>query len=119
MIKSLVHFLELKYYRSSVCDYNEAYQCLSELFHPATISVFVNVAYDHVLEGPNKSKENVGKLLSELVRYGSTVFLPLFVPVIFLSCPYSGNCTSFLSHIKLRRYLFLIQKKSFFVGFRF
>ena len=61
--------LELNYVGSSVCDFKEAYQCLSELFHPATISVFVNVAYENVLERPSKARENVGKLLSELVRY--------------------------------------------------
>lgn len=52
----------------SVCDYNEAYQCICELFHPSTVSVFVSVAYDTVLEGPAKARKDVGQLLSDLVR---------------------------------------------------
>jgi hypothetical protein len=39
-----------------------------EVFHPSTMPVFVSVAYDVVIEKPGKARENIGQLLSELVK---------------------------------------------------
>ena len=52
----------------NVCDFKEAYQCVSEKFHPATIHAFVLHVYDHTVELSVKKRENAGALLSNLVK---------------------------------------------------
>jgi hypothetical protein len=47
------------------------------VFHPSTLHLFVGVAYDTVLEKPGKARHNVGKLLSELVRYCGQALIPV------------------------------------------
>ena len=96
----------------SVCDLNEAYQCICELFHPSTISLFVSVAYDTVLEKSGKAKESIGKLLSELVRYVGTVkhciyvrYVLIIAIFIILTVPYRYHRTFLCTVLYLPAYL--------------
>ena len=52
----------------SVCDYNEAGQCLIDKFHPDTISMFVEAALNEVIDSSEKNRRNAGSLLSNLVK---------------------------------------------------
>jgi len=52
------------------CDYKEALQCISDKFHASTITSFVEVTYNEVLERSEKARRLGGTLLSELVKNG-------------------------------------------------
>ena len=52
----------------SVCDYNEAYQCIMEKFHSETIDAFVENTYNKVIESSEKNRRSAGTLLGNLVQ---------------------------------------------------
>jgi len=52
----------------NVCDYNEAYQCISEKFHSDTMHIFVENVYNYALEKSEKARRTSGQFMSNLVR---------------------------------------------------
>ena len=52
----------------NVCDYNEAYQCISEKFHSDTMHVFVEHVFNYAIEKSEKARRTSGQFLSNLIR---------------------------------------------------
>lgn len=62
----------------SVGDLSEAYQCVTELYHPDTVDQFMDILFDHVLEKSSKDRVAAGRLLTHLLSHDSlpqSVFL--------------------------------------------